>query len=644
VLVAEPDPFRDPHEVQPTTQLVSELDDTSTPPNAITRAKSGPEQSNGNAASLQSWLLLPSFTPSKPAADHPQEMDAAQQKLPPVQAKVRETEADVHNSRDSYGSFALSKTQQNASISVQSSTNAEKQLSCVAQRIWEAADGNVWKTNLDAAFRKKGVDGALELLIGSYESALAAVRGIEQQIYTATKGNMREKDVNAAFRTRGAEGALELLIKQYKQAIAAERELNCVEEKIREAAHDIPQRELDRAFKQEGVEGPLRLLIEDYRAKMSSGLILKRVGEQIRGVLRNVPRKDLDAAFNAGGVEGAFNFLVQFYQPFVDAQQELVRVEKELKKAAPGLLAANDLDVAIGKTGVDGAVKLLVNHLQGTINSLKYQVQGLQKDLSIAGSQYSTLEHEKKKLDSANYELRRRQEHDQAAISDLKAKQTERIEALDAKWKVDLKNQQEEAANQTRNLEQRHTAELERREANHRLERGRWEQALVSAKEKHKEEATELQRAMKSLEIEFNSKMDRKREEFEAREEEARRGEMARMEQFRRDNEALKGELVAREHFKGLSDPEIYSSFKKLAGEVDSFSRIQWEKRKESRWPLPESTLKRSENPRKLKQHIVQGSIWVILNEKIFRSPFEVFGEEGQKMHRDWTETFGEGE
>ena len=166
---------------------------------------------------------------------------------------------------------------------------------------------------------------------------------------------------------------------------------------------------------------------------------------------------------------------------------------------------------------------------------------------------------------------------------------------------------------------------------------------MQSAREKHEDEQRGLKAALEKVEQEFNVKMDRMREEFEAREKEARKREMERIEQYRLDAEALKGALVKRDHFKGLSDPEICSRFRKLTGEVDSFSRIQWEKKRESRWPIQENALRRSENPRKLKQHIVQSTIWMILKEKIFHSPFEVLGDEGRRMHREWTSEFGKG-
>jgi hypothetical protein len=109
------------------------------------------------------------------------------------------------------------------------------------------------------------------------------------------------------------------------------------------------------------------------------------------------------------------------------------------------------------------------------------------------------------------------------------------------------------------------------------------------------------------------------------------------------DNEALKGALVARQHFKGLTDPELASRFKTLAIQVEDFSRIRWDTSREAYWPFLERTLQRlhRENTRKLKQQIVQSSIWVIFYDNIFYSPFQVFGEEGKVLNREWTEAFG---
>ncbi|OAQ59986.1 hypothetical protein VFPPC_10079 [Pochonia chlamydosporia 170] len=86
------------------------------------------------------------------------------------------------------------------------------------------------------------------------------------------------------------------------------------------------------------------------------------------------------------------------------------------------------------------------------------------------------------------------------------------------------------------------------------------------------------------------------------------------------ENQKLKGTLAQPEHITGLSDQNIQTTFKKLAREVDNFSRVAWDKRKQFQWPLPDIVLQRDNIPKKLKLLIVQSSIWIILNDRIFRA------------------------
>lgn len=107
--------------------------------------------------------------------------------------------------------------------------------------------------------------------------------------------------------------------------------------------------------------------------------------------------------------------------------------------------------------------------------------------------------------------------------------------------------------------------------------------------------------------------------------------------------ESYKTELTTREHIDGLTDPELSEQFGLLANAVREVSRVRWEKANEKYWPFAESVIERVPNPRKLKQQIVQASIWGILFEKIFLTPFQVFADEGAMMHGEWTRTYGKG-
>jgi hypothetical protein len=109
------------------------------------------------------------------------------------------------------------------------------------------------------------------------------------------------------------------------------------------------------------------------------------------------------------------------------------------------------------------------------------------------------------------------------------------------------------------------------------------------------------------------------------------------------ENEEMKALLMKRDMFRGMTDREVTGTFQKLCIELDRLSRITWDENKEKTWPYPESDLAADGSSRKPKQHIILNSIWVILVDNIFCSPFQIFGDEGDILHGDWTKQFGEG-
>ena len=107
--------------------------------------------------------------------------------------------------------------------------------------------------------------------------------------------------------------------------------------------------------------------------------------------------------------------------------------------------------------------------------------------------------------------------------------------------------------------------------------------------------------------------------------------------------EALKSELTEREHINGLTDSELSEQLELLTNNVREVSRVRWDTTNEHFWPYKETTIEGVPNPRKLKQQIVQSSIWTILFEQIFYTPFHAFAEEGAAMQREWTRLYGTG-
>jgi len=134
------------------------------------------------------------------------------------------------------------------------------------------------------------------------------------------------------------------------------------------------------------------------------------------------------------------------------------------------------------------------------------------------------------------------------------------------------------------------------------------------------------------------------REEARTREEELTVHYNEQISAMSTELEDLKGELTKREHIDGMTDPELSEQFQLLANAVYEVSRVQWEKEKIEYWPYTEDLIDRVTNPRKLKVAIVRSSIWTILSENIFYTPFQVFADHGAAMHQEWTSQFGKGD
>jgi len=161
---------------------------------------------------------------------------------------------------------------------------------------------------------------------------------------------------------------------------------------------------------------------------------------------------------------------------------------------------------------------------------------------------------------------------------------------------------------------------------------------LADLKKDHETQMTDLVKAhaqqMQQLQHRLQSEkvlLDKKRDE-----------ELARL---RSQREELKVALVVRDHFKGLKDRELTARYKRISTEIENFASMEWNTRYEANWPLSESQLLRlhPKNTRKLKQQIVQHSMWVLLYEHIFSLPFQVFGKEGVPMNKDWTKIYASG-
>jgi hypothetical protein len=122
---------------------------------------------------------------------------------------------------------------------------------------------------------------------------------------------------------------------------------------------------------------------------------------------------------------------------------------------------------------------------------------------------------------------------------------------------------------------------------------------------------------------------------------------LAELQDHRNQIEALNSVLLARnkERPKLLDDRAMKQSLEKLVDQVQQYARLQWTFRS-TVWTTESLTHLVGNNQARqkmLQMWILQDTIWVILDDDIFGSPFRVFGIEGRNMDMEWLEACDEG-
>lgn len=170
-------------------------------------------------------------------------------------------------------------------------------------------------------------------------------------------------------------------------------------------------------------------------------------------------------------------------------------------------------------------------------------------------------------------------------------------------------------------------AALDNEKKNHAAQRWRIEQGFNAEKLRIQSHCND---DLAKMESECKATILRMKKEFAAQD--------ARL---RGDIESLNGALLARDRFTPITDHELESRFSDLVEDIDQLARPEWDFN-QAEWT--DNLLNRlSKNPKRFKKELLQDSLWMILYENIFCSPFRVFGEEGRKLEAQWNDAFGKG-
>ena len=131
------------------------------------------------------------------------------------------------------------------------------------------------------------------------------------------------------------------------------------------------------------------------------------------------------------------------------------------------------------------------------------------------------------------------------------------------------------------------------------------------------------------------------KENFNDHESRLKQTHKQQQERLQKDIQSRNKALIARESYSPITDGELKSMFSSLVRQVDNLARLKWTINQS---PWPDEELSRiSDTPKRLQKQIMKETIWDILYEQVFCSPFRVFGTEGSVLESEWNTAFRDG-
>lgn len=143
------------------------------------------------------------------------------------------------------------------------------------------------------------------------------------------------------------------------------------------------------------------------------------------------------------------------------------------------------------------------------------------------------------------------------------------------------------------------------------------------------------------LEEAHRIKQDELKEQFEAHKSKLKQAHNQQQERLQKSIQSRNKALIARENFSPITDGELKSMFSDLVREVDALARLKWTLNR-SPW-TDELQSQFSDTPKRLQKQILQETIWDVLFENVFCSPFRVLDKQGSVLESEWNKAFGKG-
>ena len=272
----------------------------------------------------------------------------------------------------------------------------------------------------------------------------------------------------------------------------------------------------------------------------------------------------------------------------------------------------------------DGFEEKLKQMIKGIQNKYDSETQGIVTELSRLQNEIHILETDKHKLES---------------------KHKDNIRQLNEQYEAGMRKMRTTHQTEKTGMQTEHDAEKTRMQTAHDAERGRLRDKISDMQQKFNSEKDQMKKNFNTKKVEQESRhatrQARMESDFKAEKLQLENERAAQEGRLRRDIESLNGALLARDRFTPIVDHELKSRFLDLVGDIDYLARLEW-KFNQADW-TNDLLARLSKNPRRLKKQILQDSLWIILYENIFCSPFRVFGEEGRTLEAQWSDAFGKG-
>jgi hypothetical protein len=266
-------------------------------------------------------------------------------------------------------------------------------------------------------------------------------------------------------------------------------------------------------------------------------------------------------------------------------------------------------------------------------NRLRKEKRSLQNEIESLESKLRRIQND---AESDKRDLGKRLDKANKVIDDVKAKSLREA----TMWQQHRSKLEETISDLDRLLQRAKADEQKRVNA----VEGEWQEKLLQERRGYEDSLRRLRSDIDQHKGELGRERSRHQEELRKQEEVLIKRYEAKEKEYETVIEDFKSSSARREHFKGMTDSQAAAQYKRLANSIDEFSRIEWERNKEHTWPIPDQHMSRlARNTRKLKQHIIQNTLWLILYDHVFQSPFRILGIDGEQDDKEWIPIYSSG-